>query len=711
MRPYTQLSILGITLLLSWAVPSAAQAPASDPNNTGNWKLNPAFSDEFNGTSVDTAKWVLSPGVDNWNGRLPGYYLASNATVSGGNLQLTLRRDVNNTTIPASAQLMGYKGYTTGQVHTAANAPYGYYEVRMKVMDSSVDNAFWLYGVQGEYRTEIDITEISSQLHGGTGPANAAFTGAHLWAYPGHPVTGTEYPSGIEPYTFWTAPWSAAADYHVYGIDWNADTISWYVDGVQRRQSKNTYFVVPMQIVLDNETTIYENWFGTPLDSELPGTTYVDYLRAWTKSDNQNPTPTATTTATPKPTTTPVPTVTATPGPTGTATPKPSVTPTVKPTPTTPPTTQVPASDPNNTGNWTLNPAFSDEFNADSLDTSKWIVKGIGWDGRQPSYFLPQNVAVGGGNLQLTLRRDASNATIPPAAQQQGYYGYTAAEVNTIAGAQYGYYEARIKAMSSSGATNFWLYGDQGDYRTGLDVAESAGKVSGGTAPADTIFMGAHLWRAPGMPLTGEDYASKVGVDPSVPWSGGWNAAADYHTYGIDWNADTITWYIDGVQRRQIKNGYWSIQMPLIFDTEVSISSLGVPADGDLPSTLLVDYVRAWTKSDKPNPTPTATAAPTAAPRLQVTLKLSQVGGHSVIACIVKDRGAAVPSQKVSVQKATARSGPYKVWMSKKTNAKGQALFPYAQPRATWYVRCLAAGNVSLPKMIKGSAPAANAKP
>ncbi len=99
--------------------------------------------------------------------------------------------------------------------------------------------------------------------------------------------------------------------------------------------------------------------------------------------------------------------------------------------------------------------------------------------------------------------------------------------------------------------------------------------------------------------------------------------------------------------------------------------------------TLLIGW--ALNSAAQVQPTPT----PTAAPRLVVGAGLAQVSGHSVIACTVKDSsGHAVPSKTVSVQKAAAMSGPFALWMSKKTNVNGQATFPYAPPTYTWYVRC-----------------------
>ncbi len=38
----------------------------------------------------------------------------------------------------------------------------------------------------------------------------------------------------------WISPWRLASDFHVYGFDWQPDTLRWYVDGVLVREAKNT---------------------------------------------------------------------------------------------------------------------------------------------------------------------------------------------------------------------------------------------------------------------------------------------------------------------------------------------------------------------------------------------------------------------------------------------------------------------------------------
>ena len=113
---------------------------------------------------------------------------------------------------------------------------------------------------------------------------------------------------------------------------------------------------------------------------------------------------------------------------------------------------------------------------------------------------------------------------------------------------------------------------------------------SGGEAwgPAQTIFMSVHGTSMPS------------GVAQTTQWTPAWDIAADYHVYGVDWNASTITWYVDGVQCRQVQNTSWTNPAPLMFDTEIFITWFGLPAAGDLPSTMYVDYVRTWTKGTGP---------------------------------------------------------------------------------------------------------------
>ena len=50
---------------------------------------------------------------------------------------------------------------------------------------------------------------------------------------------------------------------------------------------------------------------------------------------------------------------------------------------------------------WVLNPDFSDEFNGMSLDTAKWLDHHPTWKGREPGLFMPSQISVKDGFLQI----------------------------------------------------------------------------------------------------------------------------------------------------------------------------------------------------------------------------------------------------------------------------------------------------------------------
>ncbi|MFD2883841.1 family 16 glycosylhydrolase [Pseudomonas lini] len=103
-------------------------------------------------------------------------------------------------------------------------------------MDSAGSSAFWLaWTGLADNATEIDIFEI-----GGKTKKNASFDrmynmNAHVWATP----HSTEH---LSDGSNWISPWRLASDFHVYGFDWQPDTLRWYVDGVLVREAKNTHW-------------------------------------------------------------------------------------------------------------------------------------------------------------------------------------------------------------------------------------------------------------------------------------------------------------------------------------------------------------------------------------------------------------------------------------------------------------------------------------
>ncbi|MBY5558015.1 glycoside hydrolase family 16 protein [Rhizobium leguminosarum] len=146
---------------------------------------------------------------------------------------------------------------------------------------------------------------------------------------------------------------------------------------------------------------------------------------------------------------------------------------------------------------------------------------------------------------------------------------------------QFGYFEARMKLPPGKGVwPAFWLIGlDRSKYTAEIDVLEYYGR-----APYE-FSMGFHIWRQSqgGQNSTG-GYWQKVqdGILNS-----------DYHTYGVDIQADKTSFYFD-------RKFIWSFDTPKEFHmpfyplVNLALGS-GWPIDETPnPSILLVDYIHVY---------------------------------------------------------------------------------------------------------------------
>jgi beta-glucanase (GH16 family) len=243
--------------------------PLSDQADAGRWVLDRQLSDDFNGTTLDPDRWHVNNAIGNESlGRRPALYRPENAYLGNGNLNIDFRKTV----LPEKYVRLGFKDYTSAMVRTNDRGLYGYYESRAKPMNSAGSSAFWLaWTGLVDNATEIDIFEIGGKTKDGKFDRLYNMNG-HVWATP---QSGEHLANG----STWTSPWRLANTFHVYGFDWQPDTLRWYVDGVLVRESKNTHWHFPMQIVFDSEA--FWNWFGVVDDADLPSTFRVDYIKVW----------------------------------------------------------------------------------------------------------------------------------------------------------------------------------------------------------------------------------------------------------------------------------------------------------------------------------------------------------------------------------------------------------------------------------------------
>jgi beta-glucanase (GH16 family) len=243
-------------------------------------------------------------------------------------------------------------------------------------------------------------------------------------------------------------------------------------------------------------------------------------------------------------------------------------------------TNAFPLSDQTNKGEWKKFELMSDEFDGAKLDPNKWHPVNPRWLGRQPAFFYPGNVSVGGGKLHLVMKKQE----VPEMPKDKGYHTYTSAAVQSKTKVKYGYFEVKCRPMKSHGSSSFWFYHNTPEMWTEIDVFE----IGGGAPGFERRYnMNVHVFRTP----TESKHWSKHGM-----WEAPSNLAHDYHVYGLQWDRERITWYFDGVPVRWVENTHWHQALTLNFDSETMPKWFGLPKDEDLPSTYSIEYVRAWKK-------------------------------------------------------------------------------------------------------------------
>ena len=179
------------------------------------------WSDEFDGTAVDTGKWTLQigdgcPSLCGWGNNELQYYRSQNATVSGGLL-----------TITAKEESYGGRDYTSARMRSLNKGDwtYGRMEMRARLpIGQGIWPAFWMMPTNSVYggwaaSGELDIMEYVGQdpdrvfgtLHfGGTWPANMSAQSG-----PGYILSSGTFHDG----------------FHDFAVEWEPGEIRWYADG------------------------------------------------------------------------------------------------------------------------------------------------------------------------------------------------------------------------------------------------------------------------------------------------------------------------------------------------------------------------------------------------------------------------------------------------------------------------------------------------
>ena len=294
----------GLSLVLAAALIVGAGVYTAKPQNevkaaTG-WNL--VWSDEFNGSSLDTSVWGfdIGTGQDGWGNGEVQYYTnrSDNIYVSGGNLNIKAKREWYNNS-----------NFTSARINSKNRKAfkYGRMEAKIKVDGGNQDGvwpAFWMMGndydsVGWPSSGELDIMEHAN--------SNNYVEGTLHWGpiWNQHSSWGS-FSDG--KYGYYSDNVNNGINgWHTYGIEWDSNYIKWFLDDnyfltasigdgfdSQPYFNKEHFFI--LNLALGGTGTGYTA-YKTPDANFSEATMLVDYVRAYQWGEITNTTTQATTTA------------------------------------------------------------------------------------------------------------------------------------------------------------------------------------------------------------------------------------------------------------------------------------------------------------------------------------------------------------------------------------------------------------------------------
>lgn len=235
---------------------------------------NIVWSDEFNGTSINSSNWTFETGNNyGWGNQEREYYTGNtnNAYVDGNGFLH----------IVALQQSMGGFNFTSARMKTEglySTPTYGRFQWRAALPAGfGMWPALWMMGtndpaVGWPACGEIDVMEnngdntafVQGSLHYGTTKEDATNeTGIY------------DLPSG-----------ESTTNFHIYELDWSATSIQWLVDGkIYETQSSGAPFNAPFFFIMN--LAVGGDYTGTTNDSAIeasntfPKEMVVDYVRVY----------------------------------------------------------------------------------------------------------------------------------------------------------------------------------------------------------------------------------------------------------------------------------------------------------------------------------------------------------------------------------------------------------------------------------------------
>jgi beta-glucanase (GH16 family) len=229
---------------------------------------------------------------------------------------------------------------------------------------------------------------------------------------------------------------------------------------------------------------------------------------------------------------------------------------------------------------WKL--AFSDNFSGSSLNASVWgtcypwfnAQKGCSNLGNDElEWFMPSQVQVSGNALHLVASETPSVGVSSSGSPKT--YPWTSGMVTSYNGFDftYGYVQVVARAPAGDGLWSaLWLLPQNKSWPPEIDIMEIWGNYPNMLETADHVSL-------PGPPAS-------LYYAPT-------NLVGSFHTYAVDWEPGTMTWYLDGRQVYQLTGESPNTAMYIIADLAVD-GTRGTDSSTPTTTSLDIQSVQVW---------------------------------------------------------------------------------------------------------------------
>ncbi|MGI2329056.1 glycoside hydrolase family 16 protein [Planococcus sp. YIM B11945] len=218
---------------------------------------------------------------------------------------------------------------------------------------------------------------------------------------------------------------------------------------------------------------------------------------------------------------------------------------------------------------WKL--VWYEQFRGSEVDPDRWnVLDDSRGDGQRSQHYKPENIEIDEGVLKIHTKEEASEG-----------FPYTSGALTTKGKVlfKYGKLEVRAKLPAGQGLLPaIWLWNNQGKEFPEIDIVEMLGQEPG------------QLWNTIHYEVNGT-YGRDFTMT-NLP-----DLTTDYHTYGIEWEPEKITFLVDGAPVFTSTEYVPQEDMYLFINTAVGGNWVEEPdSTTELPAQMLIDWIRYYQK-------------------------------------------------------------------------------------------------------------------